>query len=323
MIDGANARRQPQPFRRVRAEPGIENCRARHQQRMAQRFLDLGPFIGDAGRGREFAAGDRGRRADLADGGRFSCGEAPRPALIRSMSSGLRISLARHSCTALAPSVMEPPPTVTMRSASAARACSAGGDHRRARRVRRHRIECADAARPHCAADVLDHVGFAVERAADHQERAFRAQPVHLLDDRLGCRSSEHDLVHGAEYDTPCDARLSSPDILALCPWLHGALAARLAEEIRDVMPQDDAVGHADFAEEPAGSARRASPRGARAATRRPRYEITISSCFAERVGHRAVASSGVSYGQRRWTCLRQHFSAVPTIARDASVMDA
>jgi hypothetical protein len=34
------------------------------------------------------------------------------------------MSLARQSCTALAPSVMEPPPTVTMRSASAARACS-------------------------------------------------------------------------------------------------------------------------------------------------------------------------------------------------------
>ena len=56
--------------------------------------------------------------------GAVSCGEAPRPALIRSMSSGLRILLARQSCTALAPSVIEPPPTVTMRSASAARACS-------------------------------------------------------------------------------------------------------------------------------------------------------------------------------------------------------
>ena len=45
-----------------------------------------------------------------------------------------------------------------------------GRDHGRARRVRRHRVEGADAARSHRAADVLDHVGLAVERAADHQE---------------------------------------------------------------------------------------------------------------------------------------------------------
>ena len=56
--------------------------------------------------------------------GAASCGEAPRPALIRSMSSGLRISLARQSCTALAPSVIEPPPIGNNESASAVRACS-------------------------------------------------------------------------------------------------------------------------------------------------------------------------------------------------------
>ena len=56
--------------------------------------------------------------------GAASCGEVPRPALILSMSSGLRISLARQSCTALAPSVIEPPPIVTMMSAPAVRACS-------------------------------------------------------------------------------------------------------------------------------------------------------------------------------------------------------
>jgi hypothetical protein len=36
MIDGADAGRQPQPFRRVHGEPGIEDHRARHHQRMAQ-----------------------------------------------------------------------------------------------------------------------------------------------------------------------------------------------------------------------------------------------------------------------------------------------
>ena len=72
----------------------------------------------------EFAAGDRRRHADLAHGRRLHrrrarpCGPDPVDVL-----DG-RILLARQSCTALAPSVIEPPPTVTMRSALAARACS-------------------------------------------------------------------------------------------------------------------------------------------------------------------------------------------------------
>ena len=41
-----------------------------------------------------------------------------------SIAPGERISLARHICTALAPSVMEPPPMVTIRSACAALAAS-------------------------------------------------------------------------------------------------------------------------------------------------------------------------------------------------------
>jgi hypothetical protein len=56
--------------------------------------------------------------------GAFIGGATPLTARIRSMSSVVRTSLARQSCTALAPSVIEPPPTVTMRSALALRACS-------------------------------------------------------------------------------------------------------------------------------------------------------------------------------------------------------
>ena len=44
---------------------------------------------------------------------------------IRSMSSGVRTSFDRQSWTALAASVIEPPPRVTIRSARASRACSA------------------------------------------------------------------------------------------------------------------------------------------------------------------------------------------------------
>ena len=109
----------------ARVIAGIEDHRARHHQRMRQLLLDLGGLVGDAGHGAEFAAGDRGRHADLAHGRAGSSAASRRlTARTRSISSALRMSLARQICTALAPSVIEPPPTVTMRSASAARACS-------------------------------------------------------------------------------------------------------------------------------------------------------------------------------------------------------
>jgi len=56
--------------------------------------------------------------------GAVSGGATPLMARIVSMASTVLTLLARQSCTALAPSVIEPPPTVTMRSALAARACS-------------------------------------------------------------------------------------------------------------------------------------------------------------------------------------------------------
>ena len=87
-------------------------------------------------------------------------GGAPLTARMPSMPATLRMSLARQSCTALAPSVIEPPPMVTIRSALASRACSAGRDHGLARRMRRHRIEDRGAAAAERAADIVDDVGL-------------------------------------------------------------------------------------------------------------------------------------------------------------------
>ena len=117
------------------------------------------------------------------------------------MPSTVRMSLARQICTALAPSVIEPPPTLTMISALAARACSVAAITAFARRVRRHLVEGADTTRPERFADFLDLVGVAVQRAADHQECTRQLQAIHLRRKRFRGRRSEHDLVHGAEYD--------------------------------------------------------------------------------------------------------------------------
>ncbi len=99
--------------------------------------------------------------------------------------------------------------------------------------MRRHRVENGDAARPQRAADFPDLVGLAVERSADHQERADGLQPIELLDDRLGRRTAEYDLIHGAEYDTALVHALVLPGRL---------LPGRLAEEIPDVMSEDDGL---------------------------------------------------------------------------------
>jgi hypothetical protein len=76
-----------------------------------------------------------------------------------------------------------------------------GGDHGGARRMRRHLVEHARATIAQGGADFGDHVGFAVERAADHQEHALGAQAPGLLGDRFGGGFAEHDLIHFAEYD--------------------------------------------------------------------------------------------------------------------------
>ncbi len=139
-------------------------------------------------------------------------GAAPLTARMPSMPSTLRMSLARQSCTALAPSVIEPPPMVTMRSALALRACSVAA-------ITASRGVCAGIAskiaaqRPPSARLIFSiDIGLAAQRARDHQERAVCAQPIHLLDNSLGRRLAEHDLVHGAENDTPFVHALSSRD---------------------------------------------------------------------------------------------------------------
>ena len=116
-----------------------------------------------------------------------------------SISSAARMSLARHICTALAPSVMEPPPMVTMRSAFAALAASVAAITARPRRVRRHPVEAAGAAIAERAAHLLDLVRVPVERVAHHQENARRAEALRLRGHRLRRRLAEHHLIHLAE----------------------------------------------------------------------------------------------------------------------------
>jgi hypothetical protein len=87
--------------------------------------------------------------------------------------------------------------------------------------VRRHRIERAGATRAEAVADLLDLVGLAVERAADHQESAPRAEAIDLRDHRLGGGRADNHLVHGAENDTPLVHALVLPGRFGFSPVLE------------------------------------------------------------------------------------------------------
>ena len=238
MIDGADSGREPQPFRRVHAEPGIEDHRARHQQRMAQRFLDLGLLVGDAGRGGELAAGNRRRHADLAHRRRGelrrSAATGPDPVDVVGIADVVGEAKLHRLGAVGDRTAADRDDEIGIRGAG----LFAGGDDRGARRMRRHRVEGAGAARAQRAADGFDHVGFAVERAADHQEGACgcRAGSTARRAPRMpAVRTRPHPSrrIRHALY-----ARLVLPGHFGCLP----ALAARLAEEIRDVMSEDDAV---------------------------------------------------------------------------------
>src|SRR5947207_4827643 len=158
--------------------------------------------------------------------GAFIGGATPLWTRILSISSTVRTLLARQSCTALAPSVIEPPPTVTIRSAPAARACSAAA-------MTASRGVCGGIAskvatqrEPKCFSNFFDLGGLPVERAADHEKPAGSAQAVHLRDDRLGSGVAENHLVHGTENDTPPVHDACPPGTL----WFCYSLGSNLAE---------------------------------------------------------------------------------------------
>ena len=65
------------------------------------------------------------RTAGALQGGGPRAPSDPSTGRRRSSASAVRMSFARHSCTALAPSVTEPPPIVAIKSAPASRAAAA------------------------------------------------------------------------------------------------------------------------------------------------------------------------------------------------------
>ena len=172
MIDGADAGRKPQPFRRMHGYRRIENGRARHHQVMAQHFLDLGARVGDPGDGAELASGDGRGNADLA---------SPRSIHVR------RHTLHRSNpvdvvdgADIVGEAKLDGFGAVGDRAAPycdddvciGSAGLFSGGDNRLTRSVGRHRIEASGVTWAETFADFVDLVGISIERAADHQESA-------------------------------------------------------------------------------------------------------------------------------------------------------
>lgn len=202
VVEGADAGREEQPFRRVHRDGGIEDGRARHRERMPQHLLHMSAEVGHARNRRELAAGNRGRHADLTHGWR---GHLRRNALMHADALDAVDVVDAVGETELhglgAVSDRAPANGDDQVGARLSRRMS-GCDHRLARRVCGHGIEQPGAARAERLHDFCDLVGLTVQRARDHQEGATRPQPIHLADDGFSCRMAEHDLLNRAVNDT-------------------------------------------------------------------------------------------------------------------------
>ena len=217
MVDGADAARQPQPFRRVHGNGGIEDHHERNDAGMDIGLLQPQPWLGDAGTRIELAAAQRGRHADLAH---------PRCAILREVPFAR--GLVDHGTEGFQPvrlanvvfqadgdglaAVGRRPAADTDQQVAAGIARLVGaGDHGVARAVRRHVVMHAGVARSERSGDLPDRIGLAVERLAGEDEHPLGAQPLGRLGDSLGGRAAEHHAVHSREDDLACAHGIVTP----------------------------------------------------------------------------------------------------------------
>ena len=210
MIDGADAGREPQPFRRVHGDGGIEDHAERDEAGMDIGLLQPQPRLGDAGPGVEFAAAQRGRHADLPHARRAILRETPLARhLVDHGAEGFQpVRLAnvvlQADCDRLA-AVGRRPAADAQQQVAAGLACLVGaGDDRVARAVRRHVVMHAGVARSQRAGDPADRIGLLVERTPGQDEHPAGAQPIGRLGHGLGGWAAKHHAVHSSENDLAC-----------------------------------------------------------------------------------------------------------------------
>ena len=207
MIDRADAGREPQPFRRVHGDGGIEDHRERDDAGMDVGLLQPQPRLGDAGARVELAAAQRGRHADLPHPRRAVLREAPLARdLVDHGAEGLEpIRLANVVLEAdgdrLAAVGRRPAADTDQQVAAGVAGLVGAGDHRVARAVRGHLVMHAGVARPKRRGDLPDRIGLAVERAPGEDEHPPGAEPIGRLGHGIGGRAAEHHAFHSREDD--------------------------------------------------------------------------------------------------------------------------
>ena len=103
--------------------------------------------------------------------------------------------------TALPPSVVDPPPTLSSRSQPASRALLAQATTASRGLCAGHLVMHAGVARPQRLGDPPDRIGLAVERAPGEDEHPPGAEPLGRLGHSLGGRAAEHHAIHSREDD--------------------------------------------------------------------------------------------------------------------------
>ncbi len=248
MIDGADAGREPQPFRRVHGDGGIEDHREGDEAGMDVGLLQPQPRFGDAGPRVEFAAAQRRRHADLAH---------PRRAVLRETSFAR--DLVDHGAEGfeavrLANVVLEAdrdrlaavgrrPAADTQQQVAAGIACLVGaGDHRVARAVRRHLVMQAGVARSERPGDPADRVGLAVERAPGEDEHPLGAQPIRRLGHGISGRAAKYHPFHSREDDLARPHGIRSYRLATLPRGSHGGPSVAGRDDVGDV--QEEGAHH-------------------------------------------------------------------------------
>jgi hypothetical protein len=204
VIDGPDAGRQKQPFRRVGARHRIEDDRARDHLGMTEALLDMPRGVGAAGAGRKFARRQGCRDRDHTYPGRLN--RRALGAAVRGDLGAVSIELLRCR-DAIAEAQADHLRRIGDRAtaqgddqigASLARPVGCGHDVG-ARRMRADRSAQAGKAVAKHLLQPLDEIGLARERAACQHEYSARVEAVDLLRQRVGEGSPEDDAFHQGE----------------------------------------------------------------------------------------------------------------------------
>ena len=205
VIHRARAGAEPQLFRRVLRDGGIEDDRARHHHRVVEDLLQLAAGVGHQRAGIILAARQRARDRDHADFRVAKPAKTPLRRGLETVEPVLIEDLVLHAHQDDLCRIHHRAATDRDDEVGAGLLRFASDLHHRfARGVLRNAVEGRGTSLAKRLPYPLDFVGLGVQRPACDQENAARVQPLGLLAQRLGRGLAIDDLIHRRELVAAC-----------------------------------------------------------------------------------------------------------------------